>query len=101
MRFLRHFKRALDERRMVRLHFYSKKEGGIAVRRCAPLDFGPSDKARDGHDRYHFWNVDSPNGPHVISLLEDQIDALEVLEETFDPKKIVTWVPRWKMARAW
>jgi hypothetical protein len=90
--------------RKVLLTFFSKEDGGHLVRTCAPMDFGPSRRAKDGLDRYHFWDYDSDKKPHALSLLPEQVVRIELLEERFDPAEFVTWDlgrSPWFLSRDW
>jgi len=95
---------ALHSMNRVRLTFFSKEDGSLLVRTCAPMDFGPSRRARVKSDRYHFWDYDSDSGSHVLSLLPSQIASIEVLAESFDPVEFVTWstaTSPWFIQRDW
>jgi hypothetical protein len=49
---------AIHARTRVELHFYSKDDGGeLFVRSCAPMDYGPSRRAKVPVNRYHFWDL--------------------------------------------
>lgn len=95
---------ALKKRRKVRLTFYSKEDAGTISRSCAPMDHGPSRRARDKSMRYHFWDFDSDSGSHVLSLSANQIVALQVLDEPFEPGEFITWSTKkspWFVVRDW
>ncbi len=96
----------IDDRQKVVLAFISKEDGGQRlVRSCAPMDFGPSRRAKNKSDRYHFWDYDSdsPGGRHTLSLLPEQIAAIDKSDESFDPAEFVTWDPpyEWFHPRDW
>jgi hypothetical protein len=76
-------------------------EKGIIERKCIPFDFGPSSRIKDGQNRYHFWDLNSPDGPHNLPLLPVQLLKLKILEEHFDPKDYVYWKPNWHIQRDW
>ena len=65
------------------------------------MDYGPSRKFKDGIDRYHLWDYDSDNGPHTLSLPDNQISKIEVMDDSFDPKEFVTWPENWIIPRNW
>lgn len=95
---------ALHARRKLLVTFLSKEDGGWLVRTCAPMDFGPSRRAKDGVDRYHFWDYDSDTKPHPVSLTVAQVVRMEPLPETFDPADFVTWDlvrSPWTLPRDW
>lgn len=85
----------------IRLTFFSKEDGHQLVRRCAPMDYGPSRKAANRANRFHFWDYDSDTSQHTLSLLPNQIVRIDVLDELFDPSEFVTWPPQWFVQRDW
>jgi hypothetical protein len=92
---------AIVELHEVEVQFMSREDGGaILTRRCAPMDYAPSSRARDKTPRYHFWDFESDGpGNHTLSLLADQIVAVKVLDSTFDPADFVTWTTTWTVPR--
>jgi hypothetical protein len=97
------FLKAIHEKRMVRVKLNSKSKG-IIKRKCIPFDFGPGTNIRDGLDRYHFYDLESPDtGSHVLLQLPERVLELELLQETFDPKTYVTWPApyKWHVKRDW
>lgn len=82
---------ALEGRLRVKLTFFSREDNTQLVRSCAPMDFGPSRRARDRSDRYHLWDYDSDSGSHVLGLLPFQIASIEATSLTFEPAEFVTW----------
>lgn len=95
---------ALQTRRKIRLTFFSKEDGTNLIRTCAPMDFGPSRRAKVPANRYHFWDYDSDKARHTLSLLHDQIVSIVVLAEEFDPAEFITWdvtTSPWFVPRDW
>lgn len=95
---------AIHSKRRLRLTFYSKEDGGQLVRTCAPMDFGPSRRAKDKSDRYHLWDYDSDTGRHTLSLLPGQVVNIQVLSDHFEPSEFVTWstaASPWFVPRNW
>jgi hypothetical protein len=93
---------ALTGKKKVMLTFFSKEDGTHLRRTCAPMDFGPSRRAKDQSDRYHFWDYDSDTQRHVLSLLPNQVVTIEIIDESFDPGEFITWSPiSWFMPRNW
>lgn len=95
---------ALHARRKLRLTFLSKEDGGRLERTCAPMDFGPSRRAKDGADRYHLWDYDSDTEAHPLSVIVSQVVRMEPLDEAFDPADFVTWDlirSPWSLPRDW
>lgn len=95
---------AIIAKKMVSVRFYSKEDGIVQQRRCAPLDVGPSRRARIKNDRFHFWDYDSDEGSHVLSLNPEQVIEINTLEEKFIPENIVNWDTNkspWFVKRDW
>jgi len=95
------FLAAIHSKHKVRLTFYSKEDQGFLVRTCAPMDYGPSRRTLDKSDRFHFWDYDSDQKNHTLTLLPNQIELIEVLDQVFNPAEFVTWVPNWFVKRDW
>ena len=98
------FIKSIHSRRQVRVTFVRRRDSTRQTRLCAPMDFGPRRKSRDISDRYHFWDYEGESGPHVSSLMPDQVLRIETTEFTFDPADFVTWDLRespWFVARDW
>ena len=93
---------ALSGTRRVSLTFFSKEDGQLLVRTCAPMDYGPSRRAKDQSNRYHFWDYDSDTGSHTLSLLPTQISSIRLTTVAFSPSEFVTWSPVvWFYPRDW
>lgn len=92
---------AIHSRNKIHVTFYSKEDDTNLVRMCAPMDFGPSRKAKMQDDRFHMWDYDSDTGRHTLSLPQDQIVNMDVTDLVFDPAEFVTWPPNWIVARDW
>lgn len=94
------FLSAIHEKKLVNVMIESKEKGTIN-RICVPFDFGPSRRYRDGLNRYHFYDLDSPEGSHNLSILPNQLLAITLLNQNFDPKDYVTFTPNWFVSRDW
>ena len=95
---------AIQSKNKVRLTFFSKEDRSHIVRTCAPMDFGPSRRAKDKDDRFHVWDYDSDSKRHTLSLQPTQVISSEVLPEHFEPSEFVTWstaASPWFVARNW
>lgn len=95
------FKAAIHSRNKVSLSFYSKEDGRVITRLCAPMDFGPSRKAHDKSDRFHLWDYESDQKNHVLSLKSEQVRSITVVDMKFDPGEFVTWSTNWIVKRDW
>lgn len=92
----------LADLRRVSLTFFSREDGTQLARSCAPMDFGPSRRAKDKSDRYHLWDYDSDTRSHVLGLQPFQIVSIEATNLTFEPAEFVTWSPiEWFYPRDW
>ncbi len=96
------FLQSIQDKKYLSVRFNSNEKGDIE-RKCVPFDFGPNKKknSSDLSNRYHFWNISSPDGPHNLPLLPSQIISIELLDEQFEPGDYVTWVPNWTLKRDW
>jgi len=95
---------AIQAKKKIRVEFYSKEDSGSLVRKCAPMDYGPSRGAEQKNDRFHMWDYESDKGPHTLSLNPNQIHKLEILDELFDPSEFITWDVKkspWFIKRNW
>jgi len=95
---------AIHAKEKVFLRFFSKEDGTTLDRTCAPMDFGPSRRAKDQSDRYHFWDYDSDTGRHTLSLPPGQIVSIEPAGDTFDPAEFISWSTSespWLVQRDW
>jgi hypothetical protein len=92
---------AVEEKKKVRLRFYSRADSAVIDLVCGPLDYGPEAGIPDGVNRYSLWDYTSTNGSHVLSLLPDQVLDIRILGEVFDPAQIEARPPHWFIARDW
>lgn len=96
------FVAALLNKKLVRVRF-RRRDGSLVERGCVPLDYGRARRASDTSDRFHFIDVESPRGAHVMSLHPDQIVELWAEDTSFAPRDYVTWdltASPWSFARA-
>jgi hypothetical protein len=94
------FLEAIRDKKKIKVIIDSKEKGRI-TRHCIPFDFGPSRKYNDQRDRYHFYDLDSPERPHVLSILAEQLVEIEILNEKFEPGDYVNFEPSWSIPRDW
>ena len=90
---------AIHNKRIVKIKAKTD-ERGIIVRHSVPFDYG---SGKLPGVRFHFWNLDGPEGPHNFSVLPKDLLSLEVTEKTFEPRNYVTWNPpyKWHIQRDW
>ncbi len=95
------FLSAIHAKKLVEIVFDSKDEGA-KKRICVPFDFGPSRRNLSPNpDRYHFYDLNSPNGNHTLSITPDQLLSISILDDIFEPGQYVTWQPNWFISRDW
>ena len=98
------FESAIHSKNKIRLTFFSKEDNRNIRRICAPMDLGPSRRAVNQGDRFHFWDYESDKKNHVLSLLPEQAVEMELLPDIFDPAEFVTWDVKkspWFVPRNW
>lgn len=71
-------------RTKVCLRFYSRADSDIIDLVCTPLEYGPGADARDGENRYWFWDFSSNTGSPTLGLLPEQVLNLRILGPVFD-----------------
>lgn len=92
------FINAIQSKAVVQVTFNSK-EKGMLTRKCIPFDIVPSDKSKDGKERFNFYNLD---GKHNLSLIREQVMAIELTKESFKPNNYITWSQiDWFIKRDW
>lgn len=94
------FINAIHNKKLVSVKFNSK-EKGVIIRSCIPFDYGPSRRYKDGLDRYHLYDLDSPDGKHNLSIIPEQVIDINILNENFDPAEYVHWTTSWFIKRDW
>lgn len=95
---------AIHSKNKLVVTFYSKEDGRSVTRSCAPMDYGPSRRAADKSDRFHFWDFESDVKNHVLSLLPQQVLSLDLAPQSFIPSEFVTWDTKkspWFVVRDW
>ena len=75
---------AIQEKRKVRIKFYSQADSGVLDRVCAPLEYGSRGRD-DGLNHYWLWDYAGEVNARTLGLLPPQILELHVLGEGFDP----------------
>lgn len=95
------FVSAIHAKKLVEIVFGTRNEG-VKKRVCVPFDFGPSRRNLNPNpDRYRFYDLDSPDGKHNLSIAPDQLISVTVLDEAFEPADYVNWKPNWFVSRDW
>ena len=84
------FLEAIEEKRKVRVRFYSKADSGVLDHVCAPMDYGSGGGTNDGLNLCWLWDYASETGSYTLGLVPQQIVDLQVLGEVFDPAKLAS-----------
>lgn len=100
MDFLEIFISAIHKKKKLKIKFNSM-EKGIIERTCIPYDFAPPSRSKDKREKYHFCDIDSPDGMHTLSIYPEQLVELKILNENFNPADYVNWTPNWTVKRDW
>ena len=98
---LEKFLQAIHEKRYLSVDFIAKEDNLLRNRKCVPFDYGESRRYKDGKDRFHFLDLNSPDGKHNLSILPEQVKKVEILDESFEPKDYISWTPNWIVERDW
>ena len=98
------FIQAIHDKQKIKATFFSKKDQQETTRLCAPMDYGPSRRAKDKQDRYHVWDYEGSDRQHVTSLLPEQVFEINVTDESFNPEEFIDWDVKespWFIKRDW
>lgn len=95
------FIEAINEKRKVRLRYYSQADSGGLDRVCAPMDYGPGAGFADGLNRYWLWDYAGMPKGRSLGLLPPEILDLHVLGEVFDPAGFGVRPWPWAVQRDW
>ena len=95
------FLEAINEKKKIRVQFYSIADSGVVDRVCAPMDYGPDAAEQDKLNRYWLWDYAGNPGSHTLGLLPEAIVDLKVLGEVFDPTQFDPRPAQWFTPRNW
>ena len=95
------FLSAIEDKKIVKVKV-DTFEKWIIERYCVPFDYWPwRRKLKVNPNRYHFYDLDSPDGKHNLSILPEQLLKIEITENEFSPWEYVKWKPNWFVFRNW
>lgn len=95
------FIHAIDNKNIVILTFNANSKG-IITRKCIPFDFWPWRKNLSiNPDRFHFYDLNSPDWKHNLSIIPEEVLKIEISDEIFNPWDYVKWKPNWFIKRDW
>jgi len=97
------FLQAINNKNIVKIKVDSKSKGMI-LRHCIPFDFWKSKRkwVEYWESKFHFWDLDSPDKVHNLSVLPERLLEIELTDKTFNPSNYVLWKPiKWNIKRDW
>ena len=80
------FVQAIEDKKKIRLTFFSDADGNSQVKVFGPLFCAPPHVGHEP-DRYYLWDFESTN---VFSLLPNKIVSMEPTEETFNSGNFIS-----------
>lgn len=86
------FIKAIHDLILVKVTF-NTKEKEVITRICVPLDFCSSRKIDtiDQGDEFHFYYIDSLDGPHSMVLSPSDVVTIKLTSESFDLADYIRW----------
>jgi hypothetical protein len=98
---LENLSNAIQETKIVKVDF-TDKAGTRKIRECIPFDYAYSKvEKRPTNKKFHFYDLDSPDGKHNLSLLDEQIHEIIKTSTTFNPADYINWTTDWTIKRDW
>lgn len=96
------FLQAINDKKIVKVKI-DTYEKWIIERHCIPFDFWPSRRnLKVNPDRFHFYDLDSPDNKHNLSIIPEQLVSIEITGDNFEPWVYVNWKPiQWFYKRDW
>lgn len=96
------FLQAIKEKKIVKVAIDSN-EKWVIERYCIPFDFWPSRRKnlKSNPERFHFYDLNSPEKKHNLSILPEQLLNIEITNDYFDPGDYIKWEPNWFIERDW
>ncbi len=77
------FIQGIEQKRRLKLTFFSRKHFRKLLRQCAPLYYSKGRIEGDGLNSYYLWDFEATKGSHFLALPSSQIVTMELAEETF------------------
>lgn len=92
---------AIHECKVIALTFKDKTTAEIKERDCIPYDYALSTRGKNSIPKYHFYDLNSPDGAHNLSISDEQIIDINITNKIFEPSKYVNFKPNWCIKRDW
>jgi hypothetical protein len=77
------FVQGIDQRRRLKLTFFSRGHGGNLVTPCAPLYYSKGRDEADDLDCYYLWDFEAKRGSNFLALPPSQIVGMELTDHAF------------------
>ena len=98
------FVQAIQDKRKVKVTFFSDNDACNRVNLYAPMDFEQCDIEGVKSSRYYFWDFEKGTNGAPQILQPNQIVSMTLDKEAFNPTEFVTWdleeLP-WFLERDW
>lgn len=78
------FIQGIQQKKRLKMSFFSRKNLQNMVRQCAPLHYSKGQVEGDDLDCYYIWDFEAAKGSRFLSLPPSQIDTMELAEDTFN-----------------
>jgi hypothetical protein len=94
---------AIYAKKIVELNFIPRETWVITTRKCIPFDIWPRRRKWKSNwsERFHFYDLNSPDWKHTLSILPEQVISIKILNESFNPWDYITWETEWFVRRDW
>jgi len=83
------FIRGIEQKRRLKLTFFSMEHQRNLGRQCAPLHYSKSKTKGDDLDHYYIWDFEATKGNNFLALPQSQIVSMELTEDTFRTEDFV------------
>jgi len=78
------FIQGIQQKKRLKLTFFSRKNLQNLVRQCAPLHYSKGRIEGDDRDIYYIWDFEAIRGSRFLALSPSQIVTMELAEEAFN-----------------
>jgi len=95
---------ALQQKKRIRIQFFSLEEGIPLHLLCIPLDFGPREHSYYGESIYQCLLPSDNQQYRIIAIRPKQVQSIELSDQDFDPADFIDWDVKdrpWCTQREW
>jgi len=95
------FLQSINDKKIVKIKV-DTYEKWVIERHCIPFDFWPSRRnLKVNPNKYHFYDLDSPDSKHTLSIIPEQLLEIKITDNIFNPWDYIKWEPKWFIERDW